>query len=481
MNSNSNIKLKVGSTNELFSLDSTKVEALRNIQLLSTIYQTLIYKTERYNFQAELANRWQVNDSKDKYQFWIDESFFHDGSKVTALDVAYSIARHLWPSSNSILKNKLKNSISGSTKLDENELPSGISVEQEHNSIIFSLNHSTNDFMELLASPSLAVIQWQAFQLGQYIGSGPLMLSSLPDTELLQFDRHNDYTGARNLSPMSVKIYEDVSNLEEDVLTEKVELAIGERTASLLENDQICRTALDDPKISFLLFNGNSPIFIDAAFRHDFYLLCRNLAKQFSSMHDELHLLDAYFPAGVMNESYYQTDLPYIDTKSFVDKWYKHLNQFGFKIVITPNRGSISNFLMLLVNQLSINGYSPKQLITKTKDEVYEIIKTNSFDVVPRGWSDNIDDIDGFVQALRNRGPNSNDDEDFERAFKQMALANTILNKTQKKTAYAKAMQQLEAKHYFAPLFEEFRYLPHSKTLKINQSMLFPFDIVPTQ
>lgn len=470
--------LQVGSTVELFNFDPTQVEALRNLQLLSTIYQCLVCKTGRNSWQPELASRWQIDRRQMTFTFWIRESFFHDGRIVKGQDVANSISRHLWPRSGSMVKAKLTSLILGAEGLKEGDTPAGISCDVVDNSITLSLTRPCPDFLDILSSPSLAVVGHSATNTDEFVGSGPLIPRLTSSQGDMSFVRHQPYSGSRLVAPMEVTLYEDVNLLEAAILSGEVNLAIGERTSSLLDNDEIPRTALDDPKISFLLLNENHSLLNEISFRHDFFHLCQSLASVVAANLAGVQQLSRYLPAGVLPDNDDQQSGPDISADEFVLKWKTKLEQYPLRIVMTPNRGSISELLALLVIRLQDAGYTPELRMTETKDEVYALLAAGDFDVVPRGWSSEKEDIDGFLQALRHRGPQSPADSDFNHAFEKAAAASTILDEQQRLLAYESLMTELEGAFHFVPLFEELRYIAHQDGMHLNQQMLYPFDIV---
>ena len=83
-----------GLTSDIASLDPVYTTDQISTILYRQMYDTLIVKDENGEWAPKLAESWELSDDEMTYTFHLrDDVVFHDGSKMTAEDVAYSINR----------------------------------------------------------------------------------------------------------------------------------------------------------------------------------------------------------------------------------------------------------------------------------------------------------------------------------------------------------------------------------------------------
>ncbi|HWK68994.1 MAG TPA: ABC transporter substrate-binding protein [Rhizobiaceae bacterium] len=154
------------------------------------IFDTLVVQDASYAPQPHLALSWQSNVDATEYRFKLrDDVVFHNGDKMTADDVAFTLKTYipLAPQA-SFLKDYLQ------------------SVEAEDaTTVVVKLNKSFAPFVEMLAG--IPIVPKSVYGDGQDVathpaniapvGSGPFRLASYDMGERVTLERFNEYWGQK--------------------------------------------------------------------------------------------------------------------------------------------------------------------------------------------------------------------------------------------------------------------------------------------
>ena len=88
--------VKYGLTSDIASLDPVYTTDQISTILYRQLYDTLIVKDKDGNWAPKLAESWSLSDDEMTYTFHLRQDVkLHDGSNMTAEDVAYSINRSI--------------------------------------------------------------------------------------------------------------------------------------------------------------------------------------------------------------------------------------------------------------------------------------------------------------------------------------------------------------------------------------------------
>jgi len=155
--------------------------------IVTNTFETLIKKDEDGNFQPCLATEWNWLDDLTVQFKLRDDVYFHDGNKMTAEDVAYSLG---------------KMSISSFTKNFFGRLDTDKTEIVDEYTITIHLTEPYAPFEECLASPRGAIISKASYEkLGEEgfgrapIGTGPMKFDNWVTGDHLEFSRFDSYWG----------------------------------------------------------------------------------------------------------------------------------------------------------------------------------------------------------------------------------------------------------------------------------------------
>ncbi|MFZ4402727.1 MAG: ABC transporter substrate-binding protein [Pseudobdellovibrionaceae bacterium] len=90
------------------TLDPTSLRFMEHFLIVQLFAQTLVCVDESGSIISYLAKKWSYEEKTTSFNFNINgEVRFSDGSRMTCEDIAWSLSRHFWESSNSVVANYL--------------------------------------------------------------------------------------------------------------------------------------------------------------------------------------------------------------------------------------------------------------------------------------------------------------------------------------------------------------------------------------
>lgn len=149
----------------------------------SLVYDPFLRRNENFEPEPAIATNWKVSEDARRWVFDIrDDVVFHDGSKLTAQDIAYTIERHLDPEVRSALLAHLGGSLS----------PSGVRVVNDHR-IELILDQPNAMVATILASRQMYVLKKGTSNFDDAVGTGPFKLSEFQPGQGFHVKRNDKY------------------------------------------------------------------------------------------------------------------------------------------------------------------------------------------------------------------------------------------------------------------------------------------------
>lgn len=153
--------------------------------LASMLYSTLVRTGLDFKLQPNLAKSWEINKDGAEWVFHLRSDVkFHDGTPLTAKDVAWTITRLLDKGVGSPLRARLVGSLD----------PGGVTVVDD-TTLKLSLKAPNVFLGEALAGYAAGVVKdkQSSFSTSSAIGTGPFKLKSFTPGESFEVVRNEDY------------------------------------------------------------------------------------------------------------------------------------------------------------------------------------------------------------------------------------------------------------------------------------------------
>lgn len=449
-------------------LDPVKAYNFHQFILIQCVMDTMLHLDEAGNISSEVIKKWEVSNDRKVYTFEIDSKFkFHNGEPITSNDVAFSLSRHLWGSSNSIVKQYLEQ-IDGYSKVEEGQYPKGIKIIS-NNKFSIVLKRPSPSFLYVLTMPSFSIVSQEEIKKENLVGSGRMTLAKNEENgyTLTAWDK---YVGNRpQLEKIRLVEFIDSKAVAKQVESGEIDLAIGLSTdvAASINSVEVIKDTVKTLSYNHLFYNTQKKIFKDKTFRADFTAILQMVAKESAESTDFLDFQPYYFPKGIMPPSYYERKLKTIDKKEFAKKWKSSLDQEEINIVLLENVYPKS-FINTLERTFDENKLNIK--IKKIKSGYTTVLENRDYDVVTGLYMGNFPDPDGFIEPLKQGQKYSFGVMPIEDNLKKIADINAIEDKYDRLKKYSELFLKLEDDNFFAPLFKDKIPLIYNKKLSVTNS-----------
>lgn len=199
--------LNIAINQEVIDFDPKKIVDGYSLQVLGQLYEGLVKFNEKdLSIEPLLSESWSIDDAGLVYTFKLKKGvFFHDnacfsdgkGRELKANDVAYTINRICNSERNyayNFLKDKLAGAQEAFQKADFNQV-SGVKVVDDY-TVSFTLIKPSSNFLQTLATVSLAIVPKEAFEKENIaiVGTGPFVFDekSKQGNQIL-LKRNNNY------------------------------------------------------------------------------------------------------------------------------------------------------------------------------------------------------------------------------------------------------------------------------------------------
>lgn len=184
--------LNIALNQDIRELDPIKMVDGYSVQIVGQIYECLLkFNSKDLSVEPLLAESWSIDESGLIYTFKLKKGvYFHNndcfeggkGRELKASDVVYSITRACNTPSANYAYNLLKNKLVGAKECYENETineVNGLKAIDDY-SVSFTLTKPSANFLQTLATSSLAIIPREAIQSEKHIvvGTGPFTFNN---------------------------------------------------------------------------------------------------------------------------------------------------------------------------------------------------------------------------------------------------------------------------------------------------------------
>ncbi len=239
-------------------LDLASIGAYQQIVFLKQVGQTLIESGPVGEVLPGLAKTWSIKNNGKLYEFKLREAYFHDGSRVKAEDVVYSLHTAITSKGNV-----------ASYYLNVIESNGGLSV-QSPDSFAIQLTKPYSPLLSMLSSGALVITKKPSGQTGgrkTFIGSGPYRIDGR-DGVKVKLSAFEKYSGSYPPRLKQVEVISDADlamvkrrPLDHEMPDYEV-LAVGPRLG--LYNDVRYQRISTPAMVSGLLFiNGRLKKYAD--------------------------------------------------------------------------------------------------------------------------------------------------------------------------------------------------------------------------
>lgn len=178
------VTIKLSLSSSLQTLDPAMCNVMESLRFLNNIHTGLLTISDTGDVIPSIAKTWYVEDDNLTWIFNLrNDATFHNGKKVTAYDVKYSLERLLSPKLNSPNTwfidyiEGAKDFMAGKT----NEVE-GIQVLDEYR-LSIKLENPFSGFLLLLSHGCCAVMDREELKGGNFVGCGPYILDSYEEDE----------------------------------------------------------------------------------------------------------------------------------------------------------------------------------------------------------------------------------------------------------------------------------------------------------
>ena len=178
------IIIKLTLSEPIHTLDPAMSNIMENTRFLNNIHTGLLTTNDTGDVLPSIAKNWYVEDDNITWIFNLrNDAIFHNGKKVTAYDVKYSLERLLSPGLNSP-NTWFIDYIEGAEEFMEGKEGEvrGINILDDYR-LSIKLNKPFSGFVLLLSHGCCAIMDSQELKKGNLVGCGPYILDSYDDNE----------------------------------------------------------------------------------------------------------------------------------------------------------------------------------------------------------------------------------------------------------------------------------------------------------
>ncbi len=208
----------VGITNDMDSLDPHKAVAAGTLEVLYNVFDGLVKVDSDGTMQPAIAESYEVSEDATSITFVLrDDVYFHNGDKVEAEDVIYSLKRVAGLLDESDDTIKLITAFSIISDITESTTEDGksqivVSLSEPNSELIYYFNTAIipADYEDQETAP---------------VGAGPFKFVSYSPMEEIVLEKNNDYYGTKAyLDQVTFKIYSSTDDAFMELLSGSVDI-----------------------------------------------------------------------------------------------------------------------------------------------------------------------------------------------------------------------------------------------------------------
>lgn len=440
---------------------------------------TLVNMGSSGRITSAIASRWDISSDQTLYTFHIDPGArFHDGSPVSANDVARSISRHFWPGSKSVIAGYLSKIIRGADLLKKEGIVSGIQVI-DRRKLAIRLNHPYPPFLSVLAIPGGFGILKEG--PNGIVGSGPMEVSADFARKTLVLTRKKTASGGNGeLSRIVFQLFSDEKTVKDALQKGRIDMALGFADpdwtpASFGEGYSLIRS--QTLGTLHLYANTSREVLKDQAIRGDLFNLLRTEFGKISNPGYFLEPTERLLPRGVMPSAYYQRRLGSpMSSDEFRSKWGakvsgKTLRVFLRREYLNPVAAQrVSRVLKKAGYQSVVERMYIADLIQNVRSGDYDLMMMGYFGLIP--------DPDGFLEPMDESNPMRYGIYPSKDFFTSILGIRFLSPASVRLSEYGRVFEEFEGKQYVLPLYRlYFPILAHQDLVVPDTNYRFSLEL----
>ncbi|MFZ4402732.1 MAG: ABC transporter substrate-binding protein [Pseudobdellovibrionaceae bacterium] len=423
------------------NLDPTNLRFMEHFLLVQLYSQTLVRVDETGSIISYLAKRWSYEEKTTSFTFNInDEALFSDGSRLTCEDVAWSLSRHFWESSNSVVANYLGIALLENRIKDNSIHPSFICLSDTKLQI--KLKKYYSPLLFVLTMPGFSVTK--KYKKFIPIGSGPLKLL---DQKAFTFISNGYFK--EKIKLQEIKLIEKSSTNEaiDAFNSSEIDLSLGLNLVDFKENRFIkenIHPIYSESLASAHLYFNTDGIYKLQENRKRLFLMFSEVADVFTNKTEYFERLKTFIPDGLLPKKYYKgikAELVNVSYKSPISA----------KIVL--NKSIFSEDFSLIAQKIAKKYNITINIILSDSTEFLRHMKNKDFDLIGGRYVGNYPDPDAFIDSINKFSNLYYGNFETGLFFKQLEKYRFEKIETTRLKMYAQEFLDFEANLYIIPLF----------------------------
>ncbi len=408
MNSNKTLRLSASASS--FAFDPTLIRGYQQTMLLSLFGDTLVRMGDSGAIEPGIAESWHLTERAKGYRVTFKlspQARFHDGRDVRAGDVSWSLSRHFFTDSTSIVKSYLGVALA-STRLSSTGLLDAVEVPDDR-TLSIELKGPYPPLLHVLASPAFCILP-QDFNRDTPIGSGPYAVEAGVGGRAYD-DGKTHLVASPHFSGEGQKferVTVSILKFKEEILNAfgkgEVDFSLGIPFSEIGPGDMPTDGELvsgTELAITNAFVNMGCPAFSSRDFRRDLAALIElvkstpELMTRFDRMHS------CFLPAGIMRESYYERPALRIIPGEFKEKWAAHSPP---KLDIVIAIGFCTFAFKAAFRRIFETAGLEFEFRELKGDPLGQVIVRGEYDLILLPYAGLIADPDGFLDLLDPQG-----------------------------------------------------------------------------
>lgn len=438
--------------------------------VIQCIYQTLVRINADGNITSDLAHHWEISKDSKVYTFHLDPAAkFSDGSSVTTKDVAFSLSRHLWFNSKSVIKNYLSELLDGLSSLSKDEIHPAIKIISD-TAIEIRLKSPYPPFLQVLAMPGFSISAANEKLRNQNIGSGHMKAHYDEKNNSWVLTPNPYYNGAKvNTKEIRIAALVDSKAAFDSIKVGSNDVILGLMSetgpglTSMLPRDYRVYS-INSLSFAHLVFNMKKKELQSIKLRKTLGLYLNQLAKVVNIPSSNFHHQTTVIPKGVLPLSYFNRVVPQV---SELDLKKNLQSEFGTRLVkVILSEGRLPKDFVLKMTDLLHKVSPPIRIEELPVGEYRKRRDAGDYDIAYLGYIGNFADPDGFLDCLKaDNFPGI--DVDSNALFKSVEKIRFLPKSVDRLNGYIEALRKFEDQWTMIPLYQTNIPILHHKDITI--------------
>ncbi len=439
--------LRVSMPSEIKTIDPVETWSFYQQLVIHLVYGSLVKINSEGEIVGHFAKSWIVSKNLKTYTFELYKDIpCHDGSKLTANDVSFSLARHYKPENKSRFKGLLEKAFGKKRFLKSNGVLDNFQILSPHKFKIH-LDRPYIPIVSMLSMPALSIVK----ENNPKVGCGPYSADFGKNGEQIALKRFDKYF--KNTSTWENIIITKHFTAEETIRSfneRKVDLAIGMHLRNLKTNTEYTISPLNILSYNHLLFNPNKSRSITQEKRKALGQWLQKILWKTENMSTFSKRLDSLLPPGILPSKLKATETA--EMKTVLPSQIKNLFKKKIEMVFVDRHFTYDFYSNL---HKKIEKYDLPLIIKKIKGPEYaQTLESGDFDLISYPFITGYYDPDGYYINLNNYATNGKKDKVADSLNLKINQVRHIGDKNQRSIEYAKIFRDLEKSFLLIPVYQ---------------------------